>query len=113
MLKSRPNLMVWLNGGLLAPILLSAPVWADSVPLEGRVEETGVVPTVDVAPKPIEPMPVPVIKPRAPLKGKADDAQLQGGADKDALSGQVEDGGQGNPLQPVPGKPDANEGRLK
>src|SRR5262249_7385170 len=53
------------------------------------------------------------IKPRAPLKGKADDAQLQGGAVKDALSGQAEDGGTGNLLQPVQGKPDPNTGQLK
>ncbi len=116
MMNSLSKLRACLTRGLLAPILLLAvlaPGWAGAAPLEGRIEETGVVPTPHAPPKIIEPMPVPVVKPRAPLKGKLDDTQLQSGAEKDALSGQVDDSGAGAALQPVQGKPDPNTGRLK
>jgi len=116
MAKSVPRLILIVNRCFLGAVFMVSalgPAWADSAPLEGRVEETGVAPTANVAPKPIEPMPVPVMKPRAPLPGKLDDTKLQSGAEKDALNGQVDDAGAGGPLQPVEGKPDPNTGRLK
>src|SRR5262245_17420246 len=81
-------------------------VLADSARLQGQVEETGVMPSTQPMPAPLEPMPVPVVKPRKPQQGhgELDQAFGSGTADKlhgtvknDGLHGQVNDEGAGKP----------------
>jgi hypothetical protein len=78
---------------------------ADSSKLEGQVEETGVMPSTQQMPAPVEPMPVPVLKPSR-QQGQAESGQqfgagsadkLHGGARTTALQGHVESGALGHP----------------
>jgi len=76
-------------------------------PLKGTVEEGVVMPSRDVLPKAIEPMPIPVFKPKlAPQQGAIDSNKLQGAAEDTALKGRAEDSGNGKLMPGVPGKED-------
>lgn len=99
---------------LLALLLIWAACasWAGEAPLQGRIEETGIAPTPHVPPKAIEPMPVPVVRPKTdPQKATLDATQLQGRTEGAGLSGRLEDEGAG--LKPIEGKSDPASGRLK
>jgi hypothetical protein len=103
-------LSVW----LVAPYLLlcsTGPAGADE-PLKGRVEETGIAPTPEVPAKVIEPMPVPVVRPRKTMqKARVDGAALEGRAESTQLDGRAEDAGAD--LKAIEAKPDPQTGRLK
>jgi hypothetical protein len=68
-------------------------------PLEGRIEESGVEPVSgsQAVKKTIEPLPVPVVRPRpAKLQGQAaqgDQSKLHGNVNQDGLTGGVDDEG--------------------
>lgn len=89
----------------------TGPAWADE-PLKGRVEETGIAPTPEVPAKVIEPMPVPVVRPRKTMqKARVDSAALEGRLENTQLDGRAEDAGAD--LNAIEGKPDPQTGRLK
>src|SRR3990167_5352316 len=69
-------------------------VWAQDEPLQGRVEEAGVAPTSNVAPRTIEPFPQPVL-PKQEKKsmetGKVGSDMHEGATSENSLSGRVEE----------------------
>lgn len=67
------------------------------------------MPSRDVLPKTIEPMPAPVLsKPKlSPMQGTADDNTLKGGVKDQGLQGSVEDSH--NTMKPLPGKVDDSQ----
>lgn len=84
--------------------------------MEGKVEETGVIPSTAPPSRPTEAMPVPVLPPKAvvqgkKLHGKADktSGHLEGQVKEDAMAGEAED----DDLQSQTGKMDPTKGPLK
>lgn len=79
----------------------------DKPALEGRVEETGIVPVSP--PRQLEPMPLPVLKPKSqPQKGKIDEsAPLAGAARENSLTGGIDEEDDGGPLRGGTTKPGA------
>ena len=105
---------------LLALLLNSAPASFADEPLQGHVEETGIEPSTLAPPKPIEPLPVPVLPAKkrkhagaeqSALPGEAQEDALQGNVRQDALPGGVEDSAAN--LTPGQGKIDPTTGMLK
>jgi hypothetical protein len=99
----------------LAIVLSLVPAPSLAQTLEGRIEESGVQPVsgAEAVKKTIEPLPVPVVRPRpAKLQGQAaqtDKAKLHGNVDQDGLSGFIEDEEQSKML---PGKATLDKGRV-